>query len=166
MPLEPKARPKGYHGTGLDLAAFLRALQEVRDTYSYEDRKRRERKTALQKKQIINLVVVARNDSPSGERTMTNIITAWLMTVRTIVAKFFRVRCDKSTARVWPKKAWAIFFHIGRGAGYIHGATAYITWRSGSARWANQFRGEALPFLYPLQIGLTRNGNKVPYLSH
>lgn len=76
------------------------------------------------------------------------------------------IRTDTSSSLTWPKKSWAVYIRLGNGAGLVRGATAYITWRSGSAIWAKNNRGKRLPFLYPLQIGITRNGNKVPYLGH
>jgi hypothetical protein len=54
-----------------------------------------------------------------------------------------------------------------KGAGYIHGITFFFARNSGSARWAKQHRGKSdrhTPFGF--EIGWTRNGNRVPYVSH
>lgn len=56
---------------------------------------------------------------------------------------------------------------VGQGAGYIHGVTFFFARHSASARWNRQFRGShhrLTPFGF--EIGWTRNGNKVPYVSH
>lgn len=66
---------------------------------------------------------------------------------------------------------WVFKVQFGPGAGYVKwnedrtkvlvaGRTLYVGWRSGSREWARRFRGIRS---FPLEIGLTRNGNKAPY---
>lgn len=73
------------------------------------------------------------------------------------------------------KRARSLTLRIGPGAGYCrwnkdrtkvvrHGRTAYIVWRSrsygvgrGPAGWWRRH--------LPLEVGITRNGNRVPYLG-
>lgn len=61
------------------------------------------------------------------------------------------------------------------GAGYIDGWTAYFAWKSNSRQWAWDFRNGSkghsrkgrLPrrhSRFPLEMGITRNGNAVPYV--
>lgn len=56
---------------------------------------------------------------------------------------------------------------IGKGAGYIGGVTFFFARNSGSRNWQRRYRGQAdrwAPFGF--EIGWTRNGNRVPYVSH
>lgn len=63
--------------------------------------------------------------------------------------------------------SYAFTLHIGRGAGYIGGVTFFFARNSGSRNWQRRYRGQAdrrAPFGF--EIGWTRNGNRVPYVSH
>lgn len=66
---------------------------------------------------------------------------------------------------------WVFSIQLGRGAGYciwsddrtrqlVTGRTFYVAWRSGSRRYAQR-----RPSRLPLEAGLTRNANRVPYAS-
>jgi hypothetical protein len=56
---------------------------------------------------------------------------------------------------------------LGAGAGCKDGSTAFLAWRSGSLRWRQAHRSSCqinfLARLTGLEIGITRNANKVPY---
>lgn len=75
----------------------------------------------------------------------------------------------------FPDHGFAARLHLGGGAGYRGGATAFLAWRSGSRWWTNRFRGgqriNGKPYnlftrLSGIELGLTRNANIVPHMSH
>lgn len=66
---------------------------------------------------------------------------------------------------------WKLIF--GPGAGYIGGRTAFVAWRSGSLRWTQLHRPDAVERCRSgyfrigcLEFGLTTNANLVPYTTH
>lgn len=51
-----------------------------------------------------------------------------------------------------------------KGAGCIGGWTAYLALNSGKREWEINHRGRHS--FFPVELGLTRNFNRVPYVSH
>jgi len=68
-------------------------------------------------------------------------------------------------------RGWVVRLDRKPGAGYIGGWTAFIAWRSGSLRWKRAHRAGSwrdLPAQFGaiigwLEVGVTKNGNVVPY---
>lgn len=64
--------------------------------------------------------------------------------------------------------SYSFVLQIGKGAGYRWGVSFFLARNSGSRRWQLTYRGRAdrnfAPFGF--ELGWTRNGNRVPYVSH
>ena len=69
---------------------------------------------------------------------------------------------DKGLKRHW-WEGFRLKALYGPGAGYIGGWTAYVAWNAGSRRSMFSKFGK-MPS--KLELGVTRNANKVPYMSH
>jgi hypothetical protein len=88
--------------------------------------------------------------------------------------KPFRRFFDKNrfSPRVWGSRGWVWKLLYGPGAGYVGGWTLYVAWNSGSRRWTlnhrsvDHYRRRYGWHFGPLEVGITRNANAVPWTSH
>ena len=63
--------------------------------------------------------------------------------------------------------AFVLTIDFGKGAGYIGGASFYLARNSGSSTWQRRYRGQTTNRVFlGFEIGVTRNANRLPYLSH
>lgn len=69
---------------------------------------------------------------------------------------------DKGLHRHW-WKGFRLKVLYGRGAGYIGGWTFYLAWNAGSR---NHMRSKFGKMPRKLELGFTRNANRVPFMSH